>query len=514
MTTDAFTPPSDAALPLRLLPHALRPVPLLAQEMLERFLRAFGGHALHLNGYSYVASGGGAPAAAALEPSPYDGARDAWERHALPRIREICEALWSEDYERWPLEELAQALPGYFAEAARAFAYTMQPLPLAIAPANALLAFCEERFGPGGDRLVATLLQGFENDSLTRGLAMEELARLLRASPALLAAARDGDLTAAREAPGGKAFSDAFEACLETYGHGSQTWWELHEPAWGEHPGPALRLLAGFAPDPARGPAAAHARARAERVETTARCEAELPDDDARTRFRSLLAGAADYVFVIEGRAHWQQNCVGALRPACLVLGRQLAARGALATPEDVFHLSLDELSLLAMAASPPLRETVDARKADCDRWAALDPPLTIGHPPPEAPAPVPNFSMLMFGGPAERSDDPALLKGVGASPGTVRGRARVVFSIADAERLQPGDVLVCPFTSPAWTPLFAMAGAIVTDRGGVLSHAAIEAREYALPCVVGTETGTRSIPDGATVTVDGLAGTVRIHAG
>ena len=154
MTADAFTPPPDAVLPLRLLPHALRPVPLLAQEMLERFLGAFGGNAIHVNGYSYLTSGGGAPPAA-LDPCPYEGGRDAWEQHALPRIREICDALWSEDYERWSPEELAQALPGYFAEAARAFAYTMQPLPLAIAPAHALLAFCEERFGPGGDRLLA-----------------------------------------------------------------------------------------------------------------------------------------------------------------------------------------------------------------------------------------------------------------------------------------------------------------------------------------------------------------------
>ena len=114
---------------------------------------------------------------------------------------------------------------------------------------------------------------------------------------------------------------------------------------------------------------------------------------------------------------------------------------------------------------------------------------------PLKRPPSGPNFSLLMFGGPPERSDDPAVLKGVGASPGTVTARARVVFSIAEAERLQLGEVLVCPFTAPAWTPLFATAGAVVTDRGGVLSHAAIEAREYALPCVVGVGTGTSRIP-------------------
>lgn len=118
-----------------------------------------------------------------------------------------------------------------------------------------------------------------------------------------------------------------------------------------------------------------------------------------------------------------------------------------------------------------------------------------------------------MFGGPAEDTGDPLLLKGKGASRGVVTGRARVAFSLEEAEALQPGEVLVCPFTAPSWMPAFTTAAAIVTNQGGVLSHAAIEAREYGIPCVTGTESGTERIPNGATVTVDGLEGTVRIHA-
>lgn len=515
-TANTFEPPAGMEdISLRLIPHVLRPLPPLAQEMFETFMLAFGGRAVHIKGYTYLGGGSGNPAAA-LEASPHAGGRDAWERHALPRVREICEGLWSEDYDSWPLEQIAQAMPGYFAEAGRGFAYTMQPLMVVAGPASALMVFCGEKLGEldDRDRLVAALLQGVDNESAARGLKLEALAPLVQASPELLAAAREGNLTVARAAAGGNAFGKAFDGYLEDYGHGSQTWWELHTPTWREEPGAALRLLAGYLSDPSRAPVAAHARSAAERAETVARCEAALADGGDRERFRALVEGAGDYVFVIEGRAHWQQNCVGALRPVCLALGRKLAARGALAAAEDVFHLRLGELGTLAAEPSAALLATIEERKAELASWAGLAPPMTLGPPPPPPPEGAPpNPIALMFGGPAEETGDPLLLKGKGASRGTVTGRARVAFSLEEAEALEPGDVLVCPFTAPSWMPVFTTAAAIVTNQGGVLSHAAIEAREYGIPCVTGTEFGTERIPDGATVTVDGLAGTVRVHA-
>ena len=508
-------PPGMEDVSLRLIPHVLRPLPPLAQEMFETFMLAFGGRAVHLNGYTYLGGGSGEPAAA-MEASPYPDGRDAWERHALPRVREICEGLLSEDYDSWPIEQIAQALPGYIAEAGRGFGYTMQPLMAVAGPASALMVFCGEKLGEVGERdqLVAALVQGVDNESAARGLKLEALAPLVQGSPALLAAASAGDLAAARAAEGGEALCEAFDAYLEDYGYGSQTWWELHTPTWREEPGAALRLLAGYVADPSRGPSAAHARSAEERIATTARCEAALADDGDRERFRTLVAGAAAYVFVVEGRAHWQQNCVGALRPACLALGRKLVERGALASPEDVFQMRLGELAELVANPSGAMLETIETRKVDLTSWADLAPPMTLGPPPPRPPEGAPpNPIALMFGGPAEDTGDPLLLKGKGASRGVVTGRARVTFSLEEAEALQPGEVLVCPFTAPSWMPVFTTAAAIVTNQGGVLSHAAIEAREYGIPCVTGTEAGTQRIPDGATVTVDGLEGTVRIHA-
>jgi pyruvate,water dikinase len=104
-----------------------------------------------------------------------------------------------------------------------------------------------------------------------------------------------------------------------------------------------------------------------------------------------------------------------------------------------------------------------------------------------------------------------SVLKGVGASSGRVTATARVVLGPQDFARLQPGEVLVTAITTPAWTPLFARAGAVVTDIGGPLSHSSIVAREYGIPAVLGTGAGSLRVRDGQRVTVDGDAGTVTL---
>ena len=91
-------------------------------------------------------------------------------------------------------------------------------------------------------------------------------------------------------------------------------------------------------------------------------------------------------------------------------------------------------------------------------------------------------------------------------------GTARVVRSLADAAKLDDGDILVCEMTLPPWVPLFAIATAVVADTGGLMSHCAIIAREFGLPAVVGTQFGTTLIIDGMQITVDGGAGLVTLH--
>jgi len=135
--------------------------------------------------------------------------------------------------------------------------------------------------------------------------------------------------------------------------------------------------------------------------------------------------------------------------------------------------------------------------------WAVVDGRVSI----------VQSRPVTAVGGAAPTADKPeigeVLVRGLGASPGTAVGPARLLKSLAESERLRPGDVLVTRKTEPDWVPLMKKASAIVTDEGGMTAHAAIVSRELGIPCVVGTQDATRRIADGTEVTVDARAGVV-----
>ncbi|WP_024285113.1 PEP/pyruvate-binding domain-containing protein [Cellulomonas sp. KRMCY2] len=131
--------------------------------------------------------------------------------------------------------------------------------------------------------------------------------------------------------------------------------------------------------------------------------------------------------------------------------------------------------------------------------WLLQARPITAALPPPRSPS-APGGS-------------PATLTGTPGSRGTATGTARVVRGPDDFARVVPGDILVCPWTDPGWTPLLRIAAGVVTETGGVLSHAAIVAREHRIPAVLGIPDATTTLHDAATITIDGTAGTVTTHA-
>jgi pyruvate,water dikinase len=152
-------------------------------------------------------------------------------------------------------------------------------------------------------------------------------------------------------------------------------------------------------------------------------------------------------------------------------------------------------------------------RREEEHRDARAEAPAPWLGDPPDPDAEVPPMVAKFYGVPGSAEWDGEVLKGTPASAGTAVGTARVITTAADFGRLEAGDVLVCATTTPAWTPLFASAAALVTDTGGILSHAAIVAREYGLPAVVGCDIATSAIRDGARVEVDGDAGHVRVRS-
>jgi pyruvate,water dikinase len=149
------------------------------------------------------------------------------------------------------------------------------------------------------------------------------------------------------------------------------------------------------------------------------------------------------------------------------------------------------------------------------DRFSHVKPPAMLGTPPAfELGDGAPPMFRAMAKAGIQSTTKPReadRVQGIAGSAGVVRGPARLIHSLAEAGKLQPGDVLVAEFTTPPWTPLFATAAAVVTDTGGVLQHGAVVAREYHIPAVVGTDYATSTFHDGQMVEVDGNAGSVRV---
>jgi pyruvate,water dikinase len=149
-------------------------------------------------------------------------------------------------------------------------------------------------------------------------------------------------------------------------------------------------------------------------------------------------------------------------------------------------------------------RPLVADRRREHTRRLTLEPPRVVGKPKSAADDPD-RFDGVRF-----EPDPDGTLRGTGASAGVVRGRACVVLGPEDFDRVMRGDIIIAPASNPGWVPLFSIAAGFVTDTGGVLSHAAVVAREFGLPAVVGTGDGTKRITDGRIVEIDGAAGLVR----
>ncbi|MEE3373400.1 MAG: PEP/pyruvate-binding domain-containing protein, partial [Planctomycetota bacterium] len=201
------------------------------------------------------------------------------------------------------------------------------------------------------------------------------------------------------------------------------------------------------------------------------------------------------------------------LRGLALELGHRLVAAGSLATPDDVFYLTRAELANASAAratgqACPQyLEQAAQQRQLQASR-RRLHPPgvLPIGARLKYGP-----FNLEMWETQIRNADDTDTLTGFPVSPGRVTGIASVIHSPNDFDQMVPGTVLVCPTTTPAWTPLFPQATALVTDIGGILAHGSIVAREYGIPAVLGLGNGTQRIASGQRITVDGTRGTVTL---
>jgi pyruvate,water dikinase len=338
----------------------------------------------------------------------------------------------------------------------------------------------------GRSPLFADLLTGSRTRTSDANRALEALADRARADPQLAAAVASLDPEVLTGFPD---FGAEFGAYLAEYGHRETVSPVLvTTPTQVDSPEAVLGLVAVLAAEPPR-PDGRPSDAAAELL-----AHPLLRGRRRRGVVEGWVRAARAGVVFREDSHFYFLKPLPILRRSLLEIGRRLRDAGVLADPEDVFHLRLEELEAVrdpaAAAESGQLAAAVRSRSGRRQELAGvrlIDPAAVF---------------------PAQPTGE-ALVSGTAASSGTATGPVKVIRGPAEFAGLAAGDVLVCPYTNPAWTPLFQRAAAVVVDSGGVASHAAIVAREYGIPAVMGTGTATSVLTDGQRVVVDGTRGLV-----
>jgi phosphohistidine swiveling domain-containing protein len=366
------------------------------------------------------------------------------------------------------------------------------------------------------------ILQGYHTRPVDAAHGLWRLSRVVRNSPTLHQLFDENhprDLAdKLSKTDEGRAFLDQLNEYLYDFGWRSDAVYDIADVPWRENPSIPLGNIARYINMPDDDdPMIQYERAVKHREELTAKIQAKLADDpERRAKFDELFDAARFAVPLTEDHAFYiDQMGVVLLRTFCLAVGDALARDGVIDDRNDVFLLFKDEVRD-ALANGGDKRAIVIERKASVEAAAQASPPGALGTPPPP---PSGDFvdpfmdaivtRLLGIKPPAEGEIDAAVIDGVAGSPGIYRGVARVVKSLDEASDLEDGEIMVCEMTLPPWVPMFSIAGAVVSDVGGVMSHCAIVAREFNIPAVVGTVDGTTRIKTGQVITVDGIKGDV-----
>ena len=349
--------------------------------------------------------------------------------------------------------------------------------------------------------------------SAAPSMAMWKLGRMVAADPALAAEfdkGVEGLLGRLQNAgPAGEAFLGAFRQFIKDFGSRGPNEWEAMYNTWETRPELALAAIDRMRLAPADAdPAIRNRQMAADRERITGEISAMLAGDP-ETQGTFLAAARAATLFQA-GRERTKTNNVKLIQEARMamhLLGRRLVDQG-LADHINDFGLVLASEMDDWLKDPRPLRAELARRRALMEAYANLQEPFVFwGTIPDPSTWPARGATEVE----AVKAGD--VLQGFPGCPGSVTGVARVVLDPIDPTALEPGDILVAPITDPSWTPLFVSAGGVIVDVGAAQSHAMIVSRELGIPCVPSVTGATRRIPDGATVTVNGDAGTVTIVA-
>ena len=319
--------------------------------------------------------------------------------------------------------------------------------------------------------------------------------------------------TAKRDGFDSKAWDSQLRAFLsDNYFHGDVEL-DISTPRWGEHPERVTQIVADIVrsgsdpkdPEQSAQSKFEHFSAEQQRIRTALHRSLWLRVRFDRT-FDKQLRLARTYLSRREEMREYSTRAYNLVRTYVIESGARLARMGYLADRDDVFMLRVEELLDCGYARVNPasLQTVIRFRRQMYRGYRLLEPPGELGrHISRQSPGPL-----------DRASSESIVLSGIGCSAGIVRGPVRVVAELAQANTLKAGEILVTRFTDPGWTPVLGLVCGVVTEVGGLLSHAAVIGREYGIPAVLNVAGATQILKTGQQVEIDGTAGTVKVVSG
>lgn len=474
-----------------------------------------------INGYFFNRSdyrlGLGAP----LLPFNYwraarKGARD-WRDRVLPDQTIAFSALSSFDLSSAIVPQLMQHIEELFFFNAMAWDNAIRASRTYVFTEPLFRRIFERFIQPvtGGDAL--TFLCGFESQAMEGEHRLWELTESARLLPAIGERLRSYTPEEAWERiatdPACLSWVGKLTEYCRSFGHLDASLDYLY-PTMADDPIKALRSIRARLEAGAEDPLERQHKLALEREIGTSRVLRELRNRPLRRRlFQWALSWAQEGASTREDIFFFAFRGWPVARRAILHLGNTLVEAGALTCPEDIFFLTWEELQELDTSAHGALWTMAADRRSRYERRKSLTPPprIPLDGPPLTLRRKAIAWLKRRLIGSAQTTTD-NVLWGAPVSPGVVTGPARIVRSFEEADRLHAGDILVTTAATPEWISAFAIAAGLVTDVGGPLSHGSIIAREFGIPTVMGVRVATTAISEGQLITIDGAAGSIRLH--
>ncbi|WP_304516780.1 PEP-utilizing enzyme [Cohnella sp. CFH 77786] len=355
---------------------------------------------------------------------------------------------------------------------------------------------------------VYDLLKGIMNMSLETDRGLWLLAEQVKTSALLRAAltTSGNPMKTLEQTAEGREFMKELRDFLNIYGHRTAMTHEFMEETWFENPSYALSVITNYVRKEYDFDKE-FKQVVAERHAKVYELFERLPEGEMTNRFKEIYGWALSCWGADEDH-HFYIDAMMAAKSRYFLknVGRTLVQHRILAGEEDIFFLYLDDL-LEVLQEPKALHEVARENQNRLKEYQGKQPNPFFGTPSDELRNPV---IERIFGLPQDLVEEQAKsFRGYAASSGMYTGRVKIITGQEDFHKLNKGDILVCKTATPPWTVLFSVAGALITDAGGILSHASIVAREYKLPSVVGTKVATSILKDGDEVTVDGTNGVV-----